>query len=304
MECPKCTLESPDENLFCEECGEPLQELEPIPSCVCGAPLAEADEDGFCGRCGRRVRPRETDRMEAELSRDLAAVSDKGIRHDRNEDRFAIRRFDNRTLLAVCDGVSASRESELASSLAVETIAESIGAGATLEQAMRHAAEAVAKLGPRGNGDAPSTTAVAALIDGDTVALAWVGDSRAYWIDDAGAHQLSSDHSWMNQIVAAGEMTVEQAGASPRAHAITRWFGADAEDDAWAETTRFKIPGPGLVLLCTDGLWNYSPTLAASDDSVLELCRKLVDFANRCGGLDNITVAALRISPIDVNQKA
>ena len=304
MECPKCTVASPDENLFCEECGQPLQELEPVPGCVCGAPLTEADEDGFCGRCGRRVRPRATDRMEAELSRDLAAVSDRGIRHDRNEDRFAIRRFDNRTLLTVCDGVSASRESELASSLAVETIAESIAAGAALEQAMRDAAEAVAKLGPPGNGDAPSTTAVAALVEGDIVTLAWVGDSRAYWIDDAGAHQLTNDHSWMNQTVAAGEMTMEQAAASPRAHAITKWFGADAEDDGTAETTTFEIPGPGLLLLCTDGLWNYSPALAATDESSLELCRNLVDFANRSGGRDNITVAALRLPPLVVNQKA
>lgn len=302
MECPYCTADLPDENLFCEECGKPLTQQPAEPRCACGAPLADADEEGFCNTCGRRVRPRETDHIELEISPDFAAVSDKGIRHDRNEDRFAIRQNETQTILVVCDGVSSSHESEQASALASETIATMLEDSAELNEAMAEAAVKVAALGSQGGSDAPSTTAVAARVRGTEVTLAWVGDSRAYWLDAEGATQLTNDHSWMNSVVAAGQMTAEQASKESRAHAITRWFGADAIDESQAEITTFEIPGEGFLLLCTDGLWNYAQELSELNQllprtgTALEACRHLVDFANSKGGQDNITTALLRVA--------
>ena len=307
MECSNCTATVPDDDAFCEECGKPLADEGASARCTCGALVEDADEEGFCGMCGRRVRPRESDHIEAELSPLLAAVSDKGHRHDRNEDRFAIRRFDARVALAVCDGVSTSTESELASSLAADTFVEAIGNGIALCDAMRQAANAVAALAPR-DGNASSTTAVGAVVAGGSIEVAWTGDSRAYWIDADGATPLTSDHSWLNEVVIAGQMTEHEANRDRRAHAITRWFGADAGEDAACDARTFEIPGPGALLLCSDGLWNYAPQPAdiaqlyanlPASVNALERCRALVEYANEQGGQDNITVALLQIESQD-----
>jgi serine/threonine protein phosphatase PrpC len=321
MVCPACTVEAPEEDAFCESCGQRLGGAPapagpasgpPVAGCVCGAPRGDVDEDGFCLQCGRRVVRPPSDHIEEPISPVFAAVSDRGLRHDRNEDRFAIVEAGGGYAMVVCDGVSATRKSEIASSAVsagvLESLAEALRAGKIedSEAAMRAAiAAGVAKLAAQSqreeSGNAPSTTVVAALVADGMATIGWVGDSRAYWVDAEQAWPLTQDHSWMNEIVAAHEMSLEQAAASPKAHAITRWIGADAGPESTPDVVHRKLSEPGILLLCTDGLWNYaqdSPALAKlvheAGDDALTIAKKLVEFANGCGGQDNVTVAVLK----------
>ena len=311
MQCPQCADELPDDDLFCEACGKPLSPTAEPPTCVCGARASEIDDDGYCSRCGRRARRPPTDHMETVLSPICAAVSDRGLKHARNEDRFGVRQSGSCYALVVCDGVSSSRESELASSAVAGTVSELLAdAKGDRESAMRQAIAAgqaalTAHPARFGDDNPPSTTVVAALVAVGEVTVGWVGDSRAYWIDAGGARQLTSDHSWMNSVVSSGEMTAEEAALHPEAHSITRWLGADAGENAIADTAHFPLTSSVVLLLCTDGLWNYAATPQAIAEIVQEasgdradaltVARKLVDFANAQGGHDNITAVVCQL---------
>ena len=99
----------------------------------------------------------------------------------------------------------------------------------------------------------------------------------------------------------------ERRGGRRGAHGITRWLGADAGENAAADVTGLPIRAPGLLLLCTDGLWNYVATPEAIEQVVregnecgadaLSLARHLVSFAIAKGGHDNITAVVLRSEP-------
>ena len=254
--------------------------------------------------------------MELALSPVFAGVSDRGLKHQRNEDRFGMRQAGEGYVLVVCDGVSSSTQSELASSAVAEHVSQALEGALrrqsassperTVRVAIQDAQAALAATTAAGQPDPPSTTVVAALVNGMDVTIGWAGDSRAYWFGAGGeAQPLTADHSWMNEVVAAGVATLEEASHSPNAHGITRWLGADAGDNAQAEAVHFRIPGPGHLLLCTDGLWNYAQEpaelgrLLEGSDALIDVTRRLIDFANDRGGHDNITAILLRIPPED-----
>jgi serine/threonine protein phosphatase PrpC len=146
---------------------------------------------------------------------------------------------------------------------------------------------------------------VAAVLDGSTLVVGWVGDSRAYWFPDEGIPlQLSTDDSWAAEAIALG-FSREEAERAPQAHSITRWLGLDAHD-AVPRTVARRLEVPGWLLLCSDGLWNYSSeaadlhdlvaaTVAATGSEPLALAEALVAWANAQGGHDNITVALARV---------
>jgi serine/threonine protein phosphatase PrpC len=324
MDCPFCTTSLPDDDLFCESCGKPLQsplqEAAPAAACgSCGAPPEEIDEDGYCGRCGHLARRPPSDHVEILLSPDFAGVSDRGIRHQRNEDRFAMRQVgageDAGYVMVVCDGVSSSTQSELASSFVADQVAGSLEASLrrhsassperTVRTAIQDAQSKLASAVPEPSPGDPSTTVVAALVTGLDAAIGWAGDSRAYWIgEDGEARQLTADHSWMNDVVAAGEMSLQEAAKAPQAHGITRWLGADAGENAQPEVTHFKIPGRGHLLLCTDGLWNYAQEPEQMGGLIngapaIDQARSLIEFANAQGGHDNITAILLKVHSDD-----
>jgi serine/threonine protein phosphatase PrpC len=226
---------------------------------------------------------------------------------------------DDRFVIVVCDGVSSSNEAQAAASAAVEAIADVLE-HANGEEGMREAigaaAKRVAELARGAGDDSPSTTAVAAMVRDRAAVIGWVGDSRAYWVDQDGARQLTTDHSWLNDALASGEITMEEAAADPKAHAITRWLGGDSGENAEPDVIRFEIPGEGALLVCTDGLWNYAVTeeemwkLAqetlqgeAGVGEAVKACRKLVEFAVERGGQDNITAALLKFEPPAVERR-
>lgn len=227
------------------------------------------------------------------LSPGFAGVTDRGMKRFRNEDRFAIRTAGETNILVVCDGVSSSHESQLASTAAAESVAESLlhVNGADPAQAMRQAIESagavVAGLGKESRENPPSTTVVAAIVRDGQVTVGWAGDSRAYWVGNGSTRQITTDH------------------ASPtESHAIFRWLGADAPSDEAPDVLQFAIEEPGALVLCSDGLWNYlsSPhelqELVESEQDALALTRRLVEFACGRGGVDNVTAVALRIGDI------
>jgi serine/threonine protein phosphatase PrpC len=156
--------------------------------------------------------------------------------------------------------------------------------------------------------DPPSCTFVAAVVDGTHVVAGWLGDSRVYWLPDAGDPiQLSSDDSGANELMALG-MSRAKAESSPQAHAITRWLGADAHDVV-PRTAPTRAQGPGWVLVCSDGLWNYCSEATAIADLVRrsqgvagpapeKIAAELVRWANEQGGADNITAALHRIEVV------
>jgi serine/threonine protein phosphatase PrpC len=225
----------------------------------------------------------------------------------------------------VCDGVSSSSHAELASAVAAKTACDALahfarsgdvafeGGAAALTTAIKAAHVAVcAQQIDTGGGDPPGTTIVAGLLWRRRLTVGWVGDSRAYWVSDQGAELLTHDHSWANEAVARGEVTELEASLSPLAHALTRCLGPleimdpDAPANALPRIQEVQpdvrardLPGPGWIVLCSDGFWNYFPAAAevallvrslGAGASAPLVARRLVNSALVRGGQDNTTV--------------
>ncbi|MEU9706839.1 PP2C family serine/threonine-protein phosphatase, partial [Streptomyces sp. NPDC047981] len=281
------------------------------------------DPDGYCENCGH-AQPRERDHMEEELS-SVAAVSDRGLRHHRNEDAFSVSATalpdgSPAVLAIVCDGVSSATRPDEASAAAAraagQALLTALPLGTHPQQAMHEAivaaSEAVNSLAeepgqdgadhdPHRHQNAPACTIVGAVVADGLLIVGWVGDSRAYWVPDdrtAPPARLTQDDSWAAQMVAAGLMNEAEAYADERAHAITGWLGADAYE-LEPHTAAFKPDRPGVVVVCTDGLWNYAEAAeemarvvpADAAGRPLHGAQVLVGHALDGGGHDNVTVA-------------
>lgn len=315
MDCNACQTTNPDDNAFCENCGVRIAPAPVLPdSCSCGTPLSEMDSDGFCGGCGRRLKRPDSDHIEVTLQHDFAGVSDRGLRHSRNEDRFAIATLDNAYAMVVCDGVSMSPDADEAAAAAVQSAIEALkqglakegrvethveaGAAAPVESsdveliksAVNQAAAAVSVLAQQ-RAEAPATTLVAAIARNNSITVGWIGDSRAYWLNGEGATQITRDH------------TGDEAQRAANMHALARWVGADSPD-LEPEIAQQPMTASGLLLLCSDGLWNYTADSGQMAElvervnlpgsSALAVTRELIEFARSKGGHDNITAVVLR----------
>jgi serine/threonine protein phosphatase PrpC len=281
---------------------------------TCGAPTAGGD--GWCGRCPGPW-PKAHDYREL-VDGKVAAVTDQGSSHWRNEDAVGVRWVECEPrgfVLVVCDGVSVSQSPHLVSRAAAESalhvLSGAVAAGGDLGGAMAVAtaaaqrAAAAVPYDPKLDVGPGACTFVAAAVRGSRAAFGSVGDSRAYWVDAQGAVQIGQDDSLAGEMLASGHLPVAQVMEGAGAHTLTRWLGVDSSDAEPAVTTA-ELSGPGLVLLMSDGLWTYAPTLEEmarligpiGSESALSLARRLVAFANDSGGGDNITVA---IGPHDID---
>lgn len=282
-------------------------------------------QERYCEQCGAWVANQRRDRVEVDVGV-AAGVSDRGRRHHRNEDALALRdvgpSHNSAAVAIVCDGVSSSARPDEASETAAEVAADSLmtalhthNSPAAATRLAIHAADqavtALAKIGTT-DGTAPACTYISAIVTGDTVTIGWVGDSRAYWIPSAHADstptRLTRDDSWLAQMVETGILNPAQAAADRRAHAITAWLGEDRQQiDPHIVT--IEPDGPGVVVICTDGLWNYLDTVeelaaavpAQALQDPLGAARQLVEVALRSGGRDNVTVAVLPFASDLVN---
>jgi serine/threonine protein phosphatase PrpC len=229
-----------------------------------------------------------------------AAATDIGRVREGNEDSY----LTEEPLFAVADGMGGHRGGEVASQLAVETLERMFkeGAGdlpAQVQEANRVVFERSAldrKVAGMG------TTLTAALVEGDRVRLAHVGDSRAYLLRDDALRLLTEDHTLVNRMVSEGEISKEEAETHPQRSVLTRALGVDTVVDVDDDT--FQVRPDDRLLLCTDGLTSMVP-----EDQIGEVLRtvrdpqeaadRLVRMANEAGGVDNTTVVILAFSDDD-----
>jgi serine/threonine protein phosphatase PrpC len=249
------------------------------------------------------------DRIETDLDV-VAGVTDRGHTHERNEDAMALGRAPDGTVAAVvCDGVSTSLTPQQASRAAADRVLDvlltkTVAPVERVRAAVSAAASEVAALGRADDPRAPACTLVCALVCPGEMTVGWVGDSRAYWLapPDAAepARLVTTDHSWAVQLAAAGVIDEAAAMRDRRAHAITRWLGAGST--AEAEIATLRPAGPGALLLCTDGLWNYLPDPAdlatvalpeLADGGAIAAADALTALALDAGGRDNVTVVVI-----------
>lgn len=140
------------------------------------------------------------------------------------------------------------------------------------------------------------TTIVAVVIFADGFTIAHVGDSRAYLIRNSEMHQLTEDHSLVNELVKSGEITQEMAANHPRKNVLTRSIGMPGLVDI--DMTSLDWLPNDYLLLCSDGLTNMLSDeeikqILQSEQSLDAKINQLIDQANEAGGVDNITVLVI-----------
>jgi protein phosphatase len=197
---------------------------------------------------------------------------------------------------------------DLASRVCVETVVSSIeGSGQTetipiLAEAVQKANRAVLKkAAEKPEYAGMGTTIVAAVIDGNTLYVANVGDSRLYLIDDDRIDQITLDHSLVAEMVRSGRISPEQMRNHPEKNIITRAVGG--EENVEVDFFDVGLHKGDVVLLCSDGLTNM-----VEDEQIFRIVRrektlrdagqKLISAANSAGGRDNISVVLARLTDL------
>lgn len=245
-----------------------------------------------------------------------AAQTHVGMKRTNNEDAFSIR--EDLGLYLVADGMGGHSCGEVASRIAVDEIvrfceAPTAGVESTWpyeydnslsfeanrlrtaislanDQIQAYAAEHAES---RGMG----TTVVALQLHDDRAILAHVGDSRAYLFRGGTLQSLTSDHSWVNEQVKMGFLTLAEAQRHPFRNVITKALGS--KGDASAEVSELPLMAGDTLLLCSDGLTSMVEDdllvkLFSAEADLASLCAALISAANQAGGEDNITVTLVR----------
>lgn len=227
------------------------------------------------------------------------ARSDVGCARSHNEDSYLVAS----PLFCVCDGMGGHAAGEIASAIAVETIAkmapktaDAAHLGAAIEAANAAIIEAAVNgVGRPGMG----CTATAAYIEGTTLAIGHVGDSRAYLLHEGTLIRVTRDHSYVEELVDAGEITADEARVHPNRSVITRALGSDPA--MYADHFTLNIEEGDRLILCSDGLSSMIPDgeieRVAQQSSTAQICTdNLVDAALAAGGGDNVTVVVVDIT--------
>jgi len=226
-------------------------------------------------------------------------ATDIGQVREGNEDSFLV----EAPLYAVADGMGGHRGGEVASQLALETVEARYGEGAPLEDAVRSANAAVFERSEADRAVAGmGTTITAVVVEPRSAHLVHVGDSRAYLLRAGALRQLTEDHTLVQRMIAAGEITPAEAEVHPHRSVVLRALGTDAQ-------VALDVQDVGLLegdrlLLCSDGLTTMITeeqiaAIAGATPAPQEAADRLVRAANRAGGVDNITVVILDVLPDD-----
>ena len=237
------------------------------------------------------------------------ARSDVGLVRGHNEDSFLVRA----PVFAVCDGMGGHAAGEVASAIAVETIADEapttcddVLLGAAIESAnmavIRGAEEGVGKPGM-------GCTASCCFIDKGRMAVAHVGDSRIYLLRHGTLVRVTHDHSYVEELVDSGQITPDEARLHPSRSIITRALGSDP--DMYADHFTLEVNNGDRVILCSDGLSSMIPdseieAVAVSSATPQQAADNLVASALTAGGLDNVSVVVVDVvddGSAEVNRK-
>lgn len=294
--------------------------------------VANRDAEDAIDRSISDVR-RVLDEVKNELGETLrndttAELCDAGLWRPYNQDATALARGvsvegEPFTVMVVCDGVSSSPHSELASFAAARAARDALdhflrspdvlheSATSAVSMAIRAAHLAIcAAHAASPVSDLPGTTIVVGVVYKQRLTVGWVGDSRVYWLSPRGAELLSHDHSWVNDAIARGEVSDASEVQGALAHTITRCLGplevGDVPAEVEPDVKSRELTGRGVVLLCSDGLWNYTPApedlarvlRALPDDrNAVAVARLFVNYALARGGHDNVSVAIHAFAP-------
>lgn len=238
-------------------------------------------------------------------------LSDVGIKRDQNEDSFLVQ--PDHGLFAVADGMGGHQGGAQASRLAVEIVEREIkradlgdtavtGPGDEtppaqhLKSAARLAGRTIFELA-ESNASlmGMGTTLTSLLFHHGRVYLAHVGDSRAYLFRDDRLEQLTTDHSWIEEQVRAGLLSMDEAQQSSLKHVITRSVGFEHEVEV--DLLVQPVALGDCFLLCSDGLSNNIPPeelrVMFCREFFCDIPRLLIDAANKRGGDDNVTAVVV-----------
>lgn len=229
-------------------------------------------------------------RVEAGVATDIGRV------RERNEDSFLV----EPPLYAIADGMGGHRGGAVASELALEKVEELSRAGkATLTDMVRSANRAVFE---RSMSDrrvtGMGTTLTVVQVDDAGAHLVHVGDSRAYLLRAGAFRQLTDDHTLVNRMVRAGEITRAEADVHPHRNVLTRVVGTEPDVDV--DQDDIPVMDGDRILICSDGLTNMVAedqiqAILEATPAPQETADRLIKAANRAGGIDNITVVVLHV---------
>ena len=219
--------------------------------------------------------------------------TDIGCLRDHNEDSLVV----TPPLFAVADGMGGHAAGEVASEIAVRVLSELAPEhpdGEALGRAIEEANRAVIQAAREGRGrQGMGTTMTAAMLEGERLVIAQVGDSRAYLLHQGKLQQPTRDHSLMADMIEAGQLTPEEARTHPQRSVITRALGSDAH--LHPDIYEINVETGDRLLICSDGLSGM-----IFDDQIENTLRRvqdpqrcasqLVNEAIAAGGHDNVTV--------------
>lgn len=238
----------------------------------------------------------------------IVAKTDIGLTRTSNQDSYAAGELPGSVAWAVvCDGMGGTNGGNLASSTAVKIISERISSSyrqgmsfSSIKNMFMSAIIAanvsvydMSKENPELSG--MGTTVVVAIVANERVYVAHAGDSRAYILTSGKLHQLTKDHSFVQEMVDSGKLTADEAREDPRKNLITRALGVS--EDLQIDFCEEDISENDVLLICTDGLTNYVEPdeiyELTEDGKFYEFAERLVNRANNNGGGDNITVVTV-----------
>lgn len=238
----------------------------------------------------------------------MAALTDKGRKRSNNEDAVDVDLF--RGVAVLADGMGAHAAGEVASQWAVkhfmEVLPELMAASAdasSLATAIHAMAQRLNDQIVEHTRQHPDTqgmgsTVVVAAPLGTELVIGHLGDSRAYLFRDGALQRLTSDHKWLDEQVAMGVLTPQQAQTSKQTNALTRALGIEEEVDMAMRVV--TVHNRDIFLLCTDGLTDMlsdaaiEQVLSHGSGYPAATAQRLIDMANQMGGKDNIGVVVMR----------
>ena len=243
-----------------------------------------------------------------------AAKTDVGMKRNHNEDYFSL--IEDEQLFIVADGMGGHMGGEEASALAAATVAQHVVRDIYLPflaggepdadwkpwQEVLAEAVAAANVAVRTAIPDSGTTLTCGLVVGNQLALAHVGDSRAYLIGENGLQHLTRDHSLVQRLQELGQLSAEEAATHPSRNMLYRAVGQG--DLLEADLAAHTLPSVARLLLCSDGLWGVVPESdifeivreAVGQPALQAACQALIAEANRLGGPDNITAILVQIN--------
>ncbi|MFN7035231.1 MAG: PP2C family protein-serine/threonine phosphatase [Bellilinea sp.] len=260
----------------------------------------------------------------------VIALTDPGMRGKNNEDRYGIVALRQKqpdsppALLAVlADGIGGHRAGEVAAEMTVNLIAgyalengDHLPPTTLLEEAITTASRTIfeqAQTNREKNG--MGATCACVYIVGDRLYTASVGDSRIYLLRNGAIHQLTTDHTWVQEALERGLISPEQAAHHPNTHVIRRFLGSPTppqvdlrlrlnggeSDEQARDNQGLRLREGDRLLLCSDGLTDLvrdEEILAAVESQpARQAAESLIELANRRGGHDNITLILVEVPP-------